>query len=378
MYTPISFDIQYKYIYILLYLISIYPKSHGEFLLGEKLNNIYVQLFNNFSYGIVSIILFFISKTRSKPLKKIKNTTDNKYISIIFVVLLCMIDQTIFGYILSDYSESFFDYSFFSLLSIIPCSYFLFKLKFYQHHKLSIFLLFICVILITYNDIEQSRKFILPMLFFLYFGLQMSLFKYFMEKHFLNVYILCFVQSISLIIFSIIKKFYESFLLTKNPFIEEYNNLELDSELLIKILFASLCYVFNYIILKVAIFYLTPSQAMIGMSLENNIRLIFSNNSHITILSIIRFILELTSILIFNEIMILNFCTLQQNTMKQMIKRETIEKIISGMNNSFSSDIDINNKSINEINNSFSSDNDIDNKKMNEMNNNSFSSDSIL
>ena len=358
MYTPISFDIQYKYIYILLYLISIFPNSYGKNLLGEKLNNIYVQLFNNFSYGIVSIILFFISKNRSKVLKKIKYTTKKKYIPIIIVVLLCIIDQKFYGYILikCNHNDFILDYSFFTLLSIIPCSYFLFKLKFYQHHKLSFFLLFICLILITYNDIEQSRKFYFPMLFYLYFGLQISLFKFCMEKYFLNVYILCFIQSICVIILIIIEKFYELFPFTKNPFIEEYNNLELDSELLIKILFASLCYVYNFIILKVAIFYLTPSQAMIGISLENNIRLIISNNSHITILSIIRFILELTSILIFNEIMILNFCTLQQNTMKQMVKRENIEKIITEINNSSSSDID--NKNMNEINNLFPSDNE--------------------
>jgi len=365
----ISFDIKFKYIYILFYLLTTFPFvfSISQF---KEFDNIYVQIYNNFIYGIMNLILYFISKYRSQILKKerkLKVLQKKKiFISIFIVFLLCIIDNKFYSFILQYYIDYFLDYSFFSLLSIIPFSIFFFKLKIYNHHILSIIMLFICTILIIYNEIKQSIGILgifVQILYFINFGLEMSLFKYFMEKYFLSPYLICVIQSITSIFLILIETLYDFFISNENPFFKSYIELQWNDKLFMKIFIVALFYSLNFTSSKLAIFYLSPSHVMVGISLGNNIQSIITKKN-INELTIIRFCLEIISILIFNEIIILNFCNFNTYTMKGKIERETIEKIDTIINNTNCSQ---NIEYINEMNDSVLSNND-DDKNTDEIN----------
>ena len=116
--------------------------------------------------------------------------------------LLAFIDEIYTSYLIEQYKDTFYDYSSFCLLSIIPFSYFFFKKKIFLHHQLSIILMFISTIIIIIFYKKDYIQIILSILYFIIFGFEMSVFKYCMEYYFINVYIVCLNQSIAAIILS--------------------------------------------------------------------------------------------------------------------------------------------------------------------------------
>ncbi len=182
---------------------------------------------------------------------------------------------------------------------------------------------------------KDYLKLLLSILYFIYFGFEMSVFKYYMEYYFINVYIVCLIQSISSITFNLLYTTYNLLQSQTNNLIEDFSKF---ISYPFKFLIMAILYACNFMSLKLGIFYLTPSHCMVGISLQCNIFFIINNKFepfNITLLvTIIRFVFEIVSLLIYNEIIILNFCGLNENTEENIIIRQQIDlKILNDNKN---------------------------------------------
>ena len=329
--SKISFDFDFKYIYLLYFFIANFAFFSYNNYQSQLFKNIYSKIFNNFIYGIISLILYFIMIKFSKYSTKKKNRHKKKILyPILFMFLLAFIDEIYTSYLIEQYKDTFYDYSSFCLLSIIPFSYFFFKKKIFLHHQLSIILMFISTIIIIIFYKKDYIQIILSILYFIIFGFEMSVFKYCMEYYFINVYIVCLNQSIAAIIFNLLNIIYNLLISQKINLTDEFWELISNP---FRFLLIAILYVCNFMSLKLGIFYLTPSHCMVGISLQCIIFFLFnkeyekySNTYFFIIAIIIRFIFEIFSLLIYNEIIILNFCGLAENTRKNIIIRENKEK----------------------------------------------------
>ena len=325
---PILIDFDMKYLYILYFFIANFVFFSYNNYENKLFNNIFSKLLNNFLYGIISLILYNIMKSFSKLLTKSFNLKKIKkkkiLIPVLIIFMLSFIDDFFTFSMIDAYKDTFYNYSNFCLLSVIPFSYFLFKTKIHSHHLLSIILIFISTIIIIYHDNDYT-KVILSIIYFIYFGFEMSFFKYYMEYYFINVYIVCLIQSIAAIAFNFCNIVYKLIKSEKNDFIEDFNELISNP---FKFLIIAILYIFNFMSLKLGIFYLTPIHCMIGISLQCNIFFIYYNSfsNSLIIITTIRLIFEIFSLLIYNEIIILNFCGLEQNTRKVILIRENKER----------------------------------------------------
>ena len=280
---------------------------------------------------------------KSAYVKKYKNINLKKYLFILLSSFLKYIYQILMAFI---YIGNNVDILIFDIVFISAFSYFLLKIKFAKHHLLSIIV--ITILGIIYNiinllDYEVSllKTFILLLIENL-FCLALVLNKYTMEFTFCSPFELCFYEGIfSLILYTIfilvmynidvtklrdkmyLKEYEGKYYLDNfNLFFEEFELNDIYA-ILYKVIYFFIYYLFIFIVIKIY----SPFHSLI-LLLSEGIDLSFGDEeTWLYCLNIAIILISMLMILIFTEIIELNFCGLQENTKKNIDIRSRIESM---------------------------------------------------
>ena len=280
---------------------------------------------------------------KSAYVKKYKNINLKKYLFILLSSFLKYIYQILMVFI---YVGNNVDILMFDIVFISAFSYFLLKIKFAKHHLLSIIV--ITILGIIYNvinllDYEVSllKTFILLLIENL-FCLALVLNKYTMEFTFCSPFELCFYEGIfSLILYIIfilvmynidvtklqdkmyLKEYEGKYYLDNfNLFFEEFELNDVYA-ILYKVIYFFIYYLLIFIVIKIY----SPFHSLI-LLLSEGIDLSFGDEeTWLYCLNIAIILISMLMILIFTEIIELNFCGLQENTKKNIDIRSRIESM---------------------------------------------------
>ena len=216
---------------------------------------------------------------------------------------------------------------------------FILKYKIYKHQLLSIILILVGWVLISipiYTEITVADIFynILFLFFAIFYPLYLALLKYISEKYFVSIYLYMFFIGVSLIIISIILTTVFSFLNYSN-FYDLINIFDFTNNKLL-FSFALISGAIVKFILCVTIQNFSPNifistnviSAIMKWIYNVSYKRKFYTTLDIVCLSIGYFII-LISCLIYNEIIILNFCGLNENTNYNINERVLIDEKLS-------------------------------------------------
>ena len=221
----------------------------------------------------------------------------------------------------------------FDILFIYLFSYLILKFKIYKHQYISIsVIIFIGIILniigLIHNNYSHKKyhRIIIKFICEIIFSLRIVINKYTIEKKFGSSYELCFFQGIITLGLLLIFSLFAIFLNLSNDFKNYFNEFK-DKKLKESLIFLSVLiiqFIYNLCIFvtidKANAFHIMII-IIIGHLAPYFKGLIDSESNMIDIIIIIGLILILFMALIFNEIIILNFCALEQNTRKYISER---------------------------------------------------------
>ena len=328
-------------------LLLIYKKKNKEEIFGSNNKNskknikfelVYTNEYENISYNKFQYIFF------------------SSILDFIITILICEFCLKI------ELNMWFFDILFIYLLSFL-----LFHIKIYRHQIISILIIIIAGIIldIMSNNYEFSYDTIIPLIIkficeiFLSFIVILN--KYTMEKKFCPAYELCFYQGLFTFIFYAIFSIFTTIFDFFDNYKRYFNDINKDNktkEILMVILIMILNFIYNIFIFA-TIEKTTSFHIMIVIiigELAPYIKKLFTSETS-KMINII-FIIDLCFIffitLIFNEIIILNFCGMQKNTKKFISYRAEEENLDEKM---YTNDGDNGNKNDEEFsqqNDSFS------------------------
>ena len=355
------------------------------------------QLFKTFRYFLsynLSFIPFLIIKIRTRKRKNRKekkineseNLSDNnddiiipksreksevillsqkvkkrkRINNIIFILVLCSI--AIFCYYFSyvfNSKDKKYEYLkqsvgvFFNIFEYIALSFFILKQKLYKHNFISSGIIALMLLILFIDTIfYMESKYIFPsFIYYIFYALVYGSYdvlkKKFMITFYSSPYFLMFVIGIIDMIALLI---FESFIHILDLDIDGIaigfqNNISSSSKFFIFVSHIILQWVWN-IGIWLTIYYLTPCHYFISQYFSEYIYYIlkakdnnddFYSLNNIILFSIASFI-NFVCTLIFNEVIILNFCGLDYNTRKRIQQRES--KDILGMLDGHSSEFD--------------------------------------
>ena len=356
-------------------------------------------------------LLYFISSLRDKDQETRKKKSEyneriasikliyhdtskktKKQILIIYSLLLIMsLSVSFFDIIeVNSFDKHTFEERFYLILFISLFSNKILKAKIYNHQILSLsialigfILLFIPIILeINENDFYINILFFISSIFF---SLYLVLIKYLTHTYFISPYLcLLFIGSIStlftflyFVVYSLIYFNNLSFII--NSF--DFSELKLGKLVYIYITIIIVCGSFLQTFSILTIYFFSPTLFMVTDSITPFflwiIKIISNENVALfkKIINVSGYFIVLISSLIFNEIIICNFCGFNKYTKKSLEKRQKDELILLKQTESENSKYNENdnNNSGNEYNNNNNSNNDEnDNNDQNNGNEDSF------
>ena len=364
--------IEFSEFNIKLLIPLIFPifKRLGD--LTRKIYNGTNPLFKTFRYFLcysLSFIPLLIIKYRSKNPKKKKedanieaenNKEDNltslagtieenrkkfdkmeKIKSILFLIMLSIIgfNSYYFSYLMTGKSYTYTQQSLgiiFFILTYIVLSKLILKQKYYKHSWISagiitFILISLFIITIPCLDIEDFYPNVLiDILISLGFGLFNTLGKYYMNKFYNSPYFLMFVIGIfTSTILLILDLFIYS--LDLNPEIGIIRGFKADISNISNFFIFLLDIIIEWIWINgiwLTIYYFSPFHYFISEYIAEYIYYLQKINdskfysTHNIIIFSISFFINLFFILVFNEVIILNFCRLDYNTSKRIKERE--------------------------------------------------------
>ena len=333
----IEFDINVKHCFLIISIIC-------SFVIFEYINakNIYTVEIPHIISTFASLILWIITKNSSEGEKNIvfhesresnnlivSQIEYNKFVdikskkeiifhSMIIIFIYFFLELLLF--IINFYNgDIFLIYQIYSILPMIIIDYFVFKNKIYLHHFISVITLFIFN---SYHPKYKMRviyyqKKTLSLLYYFTEGLVLFLMKYMMENKYVSPFTISFFKTFILVITIIIKYIFQINYknIENHPKIKisdkyfKLGNENYDKQLYI---FMAHCvfHIFNHLL----IYFFSPFYYIISIEVGG----MFNINNY---QYIIHFIGCSLSIMIFCEIIIINFCGMGINTKKKISER---------------------------------------------------------
>jgi len=323
------------YLLIIFLIAQLYYKKEDK---TDKKNNFYQSFFHsvlNKSFFIFIFIFNIVKKIKTKSknsnlkikinenlLKKKKFSNKNKHLlKTIYLTLICflltILTNTFLiykGYMLYYSSISF------GILTYFFYSYFFQNKTFYSHHILSIFaIILINIPLYTYYVIfDDKYAYLFNFFYYIIFSTRLLIYQYIMEKYFKSFYSIYLIEGIMFFICSIIINII--LLIIKEEFKNYYD---------IYFLINNLLNFFIHLLYFLIIYYYSTMNCILTEIVSRSVYYIFVDNNKDNdieyIFNIVTPILTFIFILIYEEIIILNFCNLNKNNRKNMKKREKNE-----------------------------------------------------
>ena len=318
----IEFDFKFNHIILLANIIF-------NFLLYKGEKNIYSFYIGNLIGCIISFIFYLIKNKNQKIMveerffSEKKNELDGpvksnlkQFIDFFIVFLIFFIFNGSIFLIQYLSKRIFYACHNFMIISMVFFYHFIMKKNLYVHH-------FICLIFIIFFTrfhpffkprIIYGEK-LISIIFYLLNGIEQYSLKYMMEKYYINPFIISFFDCLSQLILELTKTFVHN---KKNGdvfFNKSYYNINSYLNSIIFIIGLIITPIFNCIIL----YYFTPFHYYITE--EIGVLNDFNLQYFIYVFGII------SSLLVFIEVIILNFCGLSTNTNKKISERAKKEDI---------------------------------------------------
>ena len=314
------------------------------------LNEVSEKFFNNTlinleeEIGIIIIGLFMFCKYKEKQNKTYKNKKSFKYILFLFLFRLIKSSYEIFCINIFDKKYRFTKVlnttNGFILLLMSLVTYILLKYKYYIHHIISMFLylaigISIDLILHSYQEIKYDYIYF----YIIYVVNEVLIFcyiKYLMDKLYYNykeVVIYWGIAGLIAIILTYVALYiYQYKLNINNNIINELREyFDFDKLKIVNFIFLQLLYVLLnggifYSLTILMVDYFKPNYTVITDQIYVFVRCIAYEDRKNKYYTFITFVFQILALLIYFEIIELNFFKLNENTTKNILEREEIEK----------------------------------------------------
>ena len=314
------------------------------------LNEVSEKFFNNTlinleeEIGIIIIGLFMFCKYKEKQNKTYKNKKSFKYILFLFLFRLIKSSYEIFCINIFDKKYRFTKVlnttNGFILLLMSLVTYILLKYKYYIHHIISMFLylaigISIDLILHSYQEIKCDYIYF----YIIYVVNEVLIFcyiKYLMDKLYYNykeVVIYWGITGLIAIILTYVALYiYQYKLNINNNIINELREyFDFDKLKIVNFIFLQLLYVLLnggifYSLTILMVDYFKPNYTVITDQIYVFVRCIAYEDRKNKYYTFITFVFQILALLIYFEIIELNFFKLNENTTKNILEREEIEK----------------------------------------------------
>ena len=314
------------------------------------LNEVNEKFFNNTlinleeEIGIIIIGLFMFCKYKEKQNKTYKNKKSFKYILFLFLFRLIKSSYEIFCINIFDKKYRFTKVlnttNGFILLLMSLVTYILLKYKYYIHHIISMFLylaigISIDLILHSYQEIKYDYIYF----YIIYVVNEVLIFcyiKYLMDKLYYNykeVVIYWGIAGLIAIILTYVALYiYQYKLNINNNIINELREyFDFDKLKIVNFIFLQLLYVLLnggifYSLTILMVDYFKPNYTVITDQIYVFVRCIAYEDRKNKYYTFITFVFQILALLIYFEIIELNFFKLNENTTKNILEREEIEK----------------------------------------------------
>ena len=314
------------------------------------LNEVNEKFFNNTlinleeEIGIIIIGLFMFCKYKEKQNKTYKNKKSFKYILFLFLFRLIKSSYEIFCINIFDKKYRFTKVlnttNGFILLLMSLVTYILLKYKYYIHHIISMFLylaigISIDLILHSYQEIKYDYIYF----YIIYVVNEVLIFcyiKYLMDKLYYNykeVVIYWGIAGLIAIILTYVALYiYQYKLNINNNIINELREyFDFDKLKIVNFIFLQLLYVLLnggifYSLTILMVDYFKPNYTVITDQIYVFVRCIAYEDKKNKYYTFIPFVFQILALLIYFEIIELNFFKLNENTTKNILEREEIEK----------------------------------------------------
>ena len=292
-----------------------------------------------------------IDQMERNKLKALKKRNRKKYLFLLVLALINLIPMTIECFTNKNIKLKYLNFKlgsslFYMILFYIIFSRIILGYKLYAHQLLSLFIIIICIsfLLLFYLIHEENVNykalifislylFFIMSLYSLYDVLEKKYFNKFMDSPYHLMYIigiisLCILliyELITVLIFGIENNDYNGFIF---QIITNYKN---NSYLYPLIFIADIISAFLWIAgIQLTIYFFSPGHIIISESLSQIITTIIQNtlknySIYSKIIIYFLFIIIVISSLIYNEVIIINLCSLNKNTKKKIITRAKIE-----------------------------------------------------
>ena len=314
------------------------------------LNEVNEKFFNNTlinleeEIGIIIIGLFMFCKYKEKQNKTYKNKKSFKYILFLFLFRLIKSSYEIFCINIFDKKYRFTKVlnttNGFILLLMSLVTYISLKYKYYIHHIISMFLylaigISIDLILHSYQEIKYDYIYF----YIIYVVNEVLIFcyiKYLMDKLYYNykeVVIYWGIAGLIAIILTYVALYiYQYKLNINNNIINELREyFDFDKLKIVNFIFLQLLYVLLnggifYSLTILMVDYFKPNYTVITDQIYVFVRCIAYEDRKNKYYTFITFVFQILALLIYFEIIELNFFKLNENTTKNILEREEIEK----------------------------------------------------
>ena len=314
------------------------------------LNEVSEKFFNNTlinleeEIGIIIIGLFMFCKYKEKQNKTYKNKKSFKYILFLFLFRFIKSSYEIFCINIFDKKYRFTKVlnttNGFILLLMSLVTYILLKYKYYIHHIISMFLylaigISIDLILHSYQEIKYDYIYF----YIIYVVNEVLIFcyiKYLMDKLYYNykeVVIYWGIAGLIAIILTYVALYiYQYKLNINNNIINELREyFDFDKLKIVNFIFLQLLYVLLnggifYSLTILMVDYFKPNYTVITDQIYVFVRCIAYEDRKNKYYTFITFVFQILALLIYFEIIELNFFKLNENTTKNILEREEIEK----------------------------------------------------
>ena len=215
----------------------------------------------------------------------------------------------------------------FVVVFIAIVAYFLLKYKYYIHNIISLIAfiimgIFIDIILEKFQEEFSGRSSTIIAIYF--FELIVEVLNFCYQKYMIDIlfhyfYNVVFALGLDLFVCNTIGiLFYFSSEELKASLLDSFD----DWGLLIPRFIINMIFQFSYFLLRIlTLVYFTPTHLLICLSLSKFIAVLINHDNSIKYLSIIPFLLQFFSLMIYLEIIELNFCGLNKNTKRNIQKR---------------------------------------------------------
>jgi len=305
---------------------------------NNQMNLLYFPIINSIADIIAGLIYFIqLYQNQSKDsnskrdIKKDKNKCKITCIIIFMSFLVC---PFYICFILYKELLLFLPFSLDIILSIF-FSIFLLKINIYKHQILSIIISFIGFIFLLFSNIQITfEKFYMLIIISLLNCTYISVLKYSTTIYFISPFLCSFLYGlISFIIYNIGSIIYTLYKFKDFSFMQDIYAFH---GKMFTIYFSLLIIVFPILkaLTLLEIYYFSPilyfiSETISPMLYSFYIKILSKNgqSNYIYIFIIIGFLFEIISIFLYNEIIIINACGLNENTVKYIKEREKEEKI---------------------------------------------------